>query len=165
MKTPEERSGKGKGEYTLPLWSWKIDYCMGSVPLQSIWALPVLYFILFMLLLGNKVVPRKTYPLSLRSRECIKTGANSRRRQVMERKEPVQVIHLYLLHKLACFSYCWWVSWKAQLTGEWYRVPLAISPIVVLPGSLTLGPVALACLFLCFSGGKHFSLMSRQTEK
>lgn len=165
MKTAEERSEKEEGEYALPLWSWKIGYCKGSVPLQSIWALPVLYFILFMLLLGNKVIPRKAYPLSLYSRECIKTGTSSRWRQVMERKGPVQVIYLYLLHKLACFSYCWRVSWKAQLTREWYGVPLIISPIVVLRGSLVLGPVALACLFLCFSGGKHFSLVIQQTEK
>lgn len=82
----------------------------------------------------------------------------------MERKEHVQVIHLYFLHKLALSFYCWLLSCKAQPTREWYRVPLTISPIV-LPGSLVLGPVALACLFLCFSGGKLFSLMIQQVEK
>lgn len=131
MKTLEDRSEKVEGEYALPLWSWKIDDCMGSVPLQSIWALPVLYSILFMLLLGNKGVPRKTYPLSLYSRECTKTETNSRWRRVMERKEPVQVIPLYLFHKLALFFYYWLLSWKAQPTGEYYGVPPAISPIVL----------------------------------
>lgn len=31
-----QRSEKWEKEYALPLWTWKIDYCMGSVPLTSI---------------------------------------------------------------------------------------------------------------------------------
>lgn len=38
----------------------------------------------------------------------------------------------------------------------WYRVLPTVSPIVVLPGRLGLSLLALACLFLCFSGGRFF---------
>lgn len=38
---PLEQRGWGRGEYSLALQGWKIDQCIGYVPLQSIQTPPI----------------------------------------------------------------------------------------------------------------------------